>query len=214
MAKPDSKSNAPAITPRASDYGQWYLDVVREGDLADHSSVRGCMVIKPHGYAIWEKLQRALDDRFKATGHQNAYFPLFIPLSLLAKEEEHAAGFAKECAVVTHYRLKAIDGKVDVDPESKLEEPLVVLLAGSPPLERNRAEPRHRRGEGRGLLVRDGAGAHCLAERRRDKPNAVARNRHKRRRGLGLGGGGGLLLFGRGLRIAPEAQLLFRGRRG
>ena len=126
MAKPDSKSNAPAITPRATDYGQWYLDVVREGDLADHSSVRGCMVIKPHGYAIWEKLQRALDDRFKATGHQNAYFPLFIPLSLLAKEEEHAAGFAKECAVVTHYRLKSIDGKVCVDPESRLEEPLVV----------------------------------------------------------------------------------------
>ena len=126
MAKPDNKSNSPAITPRAADYGQWYLDVVREGDLADHSSVRGCMVIKPHGYAIWEKLQRALDDRFKATGHQNAYFPLFIPLSLLAKEEEHAAGFAKECAVVTHYRLKSIDGKVGVDPESRLEEPLVV----------------------------------------------------------------------------------------
>ena len=114
------------ITPRAQDYGQWYLDIVKRADLADHSSVRGCMVIKPHGYAVWEKLQRELDDRFKATGHVNAYFPLFIPLSLLAKEEEHAAGFAKECAVVTHYRLKAIDGKVTVDPESKLEEPLVV----------------------------------------------------------------------------------------
>ena len=117
---------ADGITPRAADYGQWYLDIVKRADLADHSSVRGCMVIKPHGYAIWEKLQRELDDRFKATGHVNAYFPLFIPLSLLAKEEEHAAGFAKECAVVTHYRLKAMDGKVGVDPESKLEEPLVV----------------------------------------------------------------------------------------
>ena len=117
---------ADGITPRGTDYGQWYLDIVKRADLADHSSVRGCMVIKPHGYAIWEKLQRELDDRFKATGHVNAYFPLFIPLSLLAKEEEHAAGFAKECAVVTHYRLKAIDGKVTVDPESKLEEPLVV----------------------------------------------------------------------------------------
>ena len=117
---------AESITPRATDYGQWYLDIVKRAELADHSSVRGCMVIKPHGYAIWEKLQRELDDRFKATGHVNAYFPLFIPLSLLAKEEEHAAGFAKECAVVTHYRLKSMDGKVDVDPESKLEEPLVV----------------------------------------------------------------------------------------
>ena len=114
------------ITPRAADYGQWYLDIVKRADLADHSSVRGCMVIKPHGYAIWEKLQRELDDRFKATGHVNAYFPLFIPLSFLAKEEEHAAGFAKECAVVTHYRLKSIDGKVTVDPDSKLDEPLVV----------------------------------------------------------------------------------------
>ena len=117
---------ADGITPRAQDYGQWYLDIVKRADLADHSSVRGCMVIKPHGYAIWEKLQRELDDRFKATGHVNAYFPLFIPLSFLAKEEEHAAGFAKECAVVTHYRLKAQDGKVGVDPESQLEEPLVV----------------------------------------------------------------------------------------
>ncbi|MGD9612813.1 MAG: proline--tRNA ligase [Kiritimatiellia bacterium] len=131
MSNPQKQQNQPAtaadgITPRAADYGQWYLDIVKRADLADHSSVRGCMVIKPHGYAIWEKLQRELDDRFKATGHVNAYFPLFIPLSLLAKEEEHAAGFAKECAVVTHYRLKSIDGKVTVDPESKLEEPLVV----------------------------------------------------------------------------------------
>ena len=131
MANPNPQKKAPqaasdGITPRSADYGQWYLDVVRRGDLAEHSSVRGCMVIKPHGYALWENLQHELDARFKATGHSNAYFPLFIPLSLLAKEEEHAAGFAKECAVVTHYRLKAIDGKVDVDPESKLEEPLVV----------------------------------------------------------------------------------------
>ena len=129
--QPNQQKQQPAtasdgITPRAADYGQWYLDIVKRAELADHSSVRGCMVIKPHGYTIWEKLQRELDDRFKATGHVNAYFPLFIPLSLLAKEEEHAAGFAKECAVVTHYRLKSIDGKVAVDPESKLEEPLVV----------------------------------------------------------------------------------------
>ncbi|MCC6932745.1 MAG: proline--tRNA ligase [Deltaproteobacteria bacterium] len=115
-----------SITARAANYGQWYLDVIRRADLADHSSVRGCMVIKPHGYAIWEKLQRELDDRFKATGHVNAYFPLFIPLSFLSKEEQHAAGFAKECAVVTHHRLVSKDGKVVVDPESQLEEPLIV----------------------------------------------------------------------------------------
>ncbi|MBI3830698.1 MAG: proline--tRNA ligase [Planctomycetes bacterium] len=114
------------ITPRAKDYAQWYLDVVKQAELAEHSGVRGCMVIRPHGYAIWERMQRELDDRFKATGHVNAYFPLFIPLSYLAKEEQHAAGFAKECAVVTHHRLKTIDGVVQVDPESKLEEPLIV----------------------------------------------------------------------------------------
>ncbi|HAM36093.1 MAG TPA: proline--tRNA ligase [Elusimicrobia bacterium] len=114
------------IVSRAEDYGQWYLDVIRRAQLAEHSAVRGCMVIRPHGYAIWEKLQRELDDRFKATGHQNAYFPLFIPLSLMAKEEKHAAGFAKECAVVTHYRLKSVDGQVVVDPDSKLDEPLVI----------------------------------------------------------------------------------------
>ena len=123
---PAPQTSNEAISPRAKDYGQWYLDVVKRGDLADYSAVRGCMVIKPHGYAIWEKLQRALDDRFKATGHVNAYFPLFIPLSFFSREEEHAAGFAKECAVVTHHRLKAVDGKVVVDPESALEEPLVV----------------------------------------------------------------------------------------
>ncbi|MCW8132872.1 MAG: proline--tRNA ligase [Planctomycetota bacterium] len=118
--------NKESITPRVKDYAQWYLDVVKQAELAEHSGVKGCMVIRPHGYAIWEKMQRELDDRFKATGHVNAYFPLFIPLSYLAKEEKHAAGFAKECAVVTHHRLKTIDGEVQVDPESKLEEPLIV----------------------------------------------------------------------------------------
>lgn len=119
-------TNNEEITKRSVDYGQWYLDLVKRGDLAEHSPVRGCMVIKPHGYGIWEKLQREMDDRFKATGHVNAYFPLFIPMSFFSKEEKHAAGFAKECAVVTHHRLKAIDGGVGVDPDSKLEEPLVV----------------------------------------------------------------------------------------
>ena len=114
------------IATRAQDYGQWYLDVIKRAQLAEHSVVRGCMVIRPHGYAIWEKLQRELDDRFKFTGHQNAYFPMFIPLSLMAKEEAHAAGFAKECAVVTHYRLKSVNGKVVPDPESQLDEPLIV----------------------------------------------------------------------------------------
>ncbi len=128
MNKPANqpKTDAAAITPRSQDYGQWYLDVVKKGSLAEHSPVRGCMVIRPHGYAIWEKMQRELDDRFKATGHENAYFPLFIPLSFLAQEEKHASGFAKECAVITHHRLKAIDGAIVPDPASKLEEPLVV----------------------------------------------------------------------------------------
>ena len=123
---PQKPNSEEGIATRAQDYGQWYLDVVRRAQLAEHSAVRGCMVIRPHGYAIWEKLQRELDDRFKATGHENAYFPLFIPLSLLANEESHAAGFAKECAVVTHHRLKSVNGQVVVDPDSKLEEPLVV----------------------------------------------------------------------------------------
>ncbi|KAF0125560.1 MAG: prolyl-tRNA synthetase [Elusimicrobia bacterium] len=128
MNKPadQQKKPASAVTPRAQDYAQWYLDVIRNAALAEHSPVRGCMVIRPHGYAIWEKMQRELDDRFKATGHENAYFPLFIPLSFLAQEEKHASGFAKECAVVTHHRLKSIDGQIVPDPESKLEEPLVV----------------------------------------------------------------------------------------
>jgi prolyl-tRNA synthetase len=118
---------AEKITPRAKDYPQWYLDVVQEAGLADNSDVRGCMVIKPTGYALWEKMQRGLDKLFKDTGHVNAYFPLFIPMSYLAKEEEMAEGFAKECAVVTHYRLKAEKGQpLHVDPTAKLEEPLIV----------------------------------------------------------------------------------------
>ena len=117
---------ADAITARAKNYAQWYLDIVKEAGLADNSDVRGCMVIKPTGYAIWEKMQRGLDRLFKDTGHVNAYFPLFIPMSYLAKEEEMAEGFAKECAVVTHYRLKADKGKLHVDPAAELEEPLII----------------------------------------------------------------------------------------
>ncbi len=118
---------AEKITSRTKDYSQWYLDIVNRAELAENSDVRGCMVIKPHGYAIWEKIQRALDRMFKDTGHVNAYFPLFIPKSFLAREEQMAEGFAKECAVITHHRLKAIPGQgVEVDPESKLEEPLIV----------------------------------------------------------------------------------------
>jgi prolyl-tRNA synthetase len=119
---------AEKITTRAADYSQWYLDIVNRAGMAENSDVRGCMVIKPHGYAIWEKMQRALDRMFKDTGHVNAYFPLFIPKSFLAREEEMAAGFAKECAVVTHYRLKAAAGGkgIVVDPEAKLEEELII----------------------------------------------------------------------------------------
>src|SRR6185369_5779827 len=115
-----------AITPRRDqDYPVWYQEVVREADLAENSPVRGCMVIKPWGYGIWENIQRELDGMFKATGHVNAYFPLFIPLSYLEKEAQHVEGFAKECAVVTHHRLEAgPDGKLV--PTGKLEEPLVV----------------------------------------------------------------------------------------
>jgi prolyl-tRNA synthetase len=117
-----------AITRRADDYSQWYNDLVLKGGLADYSDVRGCMVIKPYGFAIWEKIQAALDKMFKDTGHQNAYFPLFIPKSFLSREASHVEGFAKECAVVTHYRLKnSPDGKeVVVDPEAKLDEELIV----------------------------------------------------------------------------------------
>jgi prolyl-tRNA synthetase len=118
---------AEKITSRLQDYSQWYLDIVNRAELAENSDVRGCMVIKPHGYAIWEKMQRALDRMFKDTGHVNAYFPLFIPKSFLAREEQMAEGFAKECAVVTHHRLKAVPGQgIEVDPESELEEPLIV----------------------------------------------------------------------------------------
>ena len=119
---------AKEITPRSEDYSQWYLDIVRKARLADNSPVRGCMVIRPHGYAIWEKMHDALDAMFKQTGHVNAYFPLFIPKSFLSKEAAHVEGFAKECAVVTHYRLKNDpDGNgVIVDPEAKLEEELIV----------------------------------------------------------------------------------------
>lgn len=116
------------LTKRSENYSQWYNDLVVKADLAEQSAVRGCMVIKPYGYAIWEKMQRQLDDMFKATGHVNAYFPLLIPKSFLSREAEHVEGFAKECAVVTHYRLKnAEDGSgVVVDPEAKLEEELII----------------------------------------------------------------------------------------
>ncbi len=117
---------AKKITNRETDYSQWYLDVVKESNLAEHSPVRGCMIIKPNGYALWENMQRALDDMFKETGHRNAYFPLFIPKSFLSKEAKHVEGFAKECAVVTHSRLMATENGVEVDPDSKLEEELIV----------------------------------------------------------------------------------------
>ena len=116
------------LTKRSENYSQWYNDLVVKADLAEQSAVRGCMVIKPYGYAIWEKMQRQLDDMFKETGHVNAYFPLLIPKSYLSREAEHVEGFAKECAVVTHYRLKnAEDGSgVIVDPAAKLEEELII----------------------------------------------------------------------------------------
>jgi prolyl-tRNA synthetase len=116
------------FTTRAENYSQWYNDIVKKADLAENSAVRGCMVIKPYGYAIWEKMHDALDKMFKETGHVNAYFPLFIPKSFLSREADHVEGFAKECAVITHYRLKnSPDGSgVIVDPEAKLEEELIV----------------------------------------------------------------------------------------
>lgn len=116
------------LTSREENYSQWYNDLVVKADLAENSAVRGCMVIKPYGYAIWEKMQRQLDDMFKETGHVNAYFPLFIPKSFLSKEADHVEGFAKECAVVTHYRLKKDPNGpgVIVDPEAKLDEELIV----------------------------------------------------------------------------------------
>lgn len=114
------------ITSRAENYAEWYNDLVKRGGLADNSVVRGCMVIKPHGYAIWEFMQRALDDMFKETGHVNAYFPLLIPKSFLSREAEHVEGFAKECAVVTHYRLMDSEDGIVVDPEARLEEELII----------------------------------------------------------------------------------------
>ena len=119
---------AKELTSRSENYSQWYLDLVNKADLAENSAVRGCMVIKPYGYAIWEKMQAQLDKMFKETGHVNAYFPLFIPKSFFSKEADHVEGFAKECAVVTHYRLKNDpDGNgVVVDPDAKLEEELII----------------------------------------------------------------------------------------
>ncbi len=117
------------ITSRSEDYAQWYIDLVKKADLAENSDVRGCMVIKPYGYSIWEKMQQALDKMFKDTGHVNAYFPLFVPKSMFEAEEKNAEGFAKECAIVTHYRLKTDPerkGKLMVDPAAKLDEELVV----------------------------------------------------------------------------------------
>ncbi|RRQ45793.1 proline--tRNA ligase [Chryseobacterium sp. SC28] len=117
------------LTARAEDYSKWYNELVVKADLAENSSVRGCMVIKPYGYAIWEKMRDEMDKKFKETGHQNAYFPLFVPKSMFEAEEKNAEGFAKECAIVTHYRLKTDPekpGKLIVDPDAKLEEELVV----------------------------------------------------------------------------------------
>jgi prolyl-tRNA synthetase len=117
------------LTTRAEDYSKWYNELIVKADLAENSAVRGCMVIKPYGYAIWEKMQAQLDKMFKETGHQNAYFPLFVPKSMFEAEEKNAEGFAKECAIVTHYRLKTDEenkGKLIVDPNAKLEEELIV----------------------------------------------------------------------------------------
>ena len=117
------------LTKRSEDYSKWYNELVVKADLAENSAVRGCMVIKPYGFGIWEKMQAELDKKFKATGHQNAYFPLFVPKSLFEAEEKNAEGFAKECAVVTHYRLENDpdqQGKLRVDPNARLEEELVV----------------------------------------------------------------------------------------
>ena len=119
---------AKVLTSREENYSQWYNDLVIKADMAENSAVRGCMVIKPYGYAIWEKMQSVLDKMFKDTGHQNAYFPLFIPRSFFSKEADHVEGFAKECAIVTHYRLKNDEekGGVKVDPAAKLEEELII----------------------------------------------------------------------------------------
>ena len=124
---PDAKAKALKITKRSEDYPRWYLDVVDRAKLAEESGVRGCMIIRPEGFAIWEKMQQTLDQMFKATGHKNAYFPLFIPVSNFSKEAKHVSGFAKECAVVTHHRLMTSDtGEIVVDPNAELGEPLVI----------------------------------------------------------------------------------------
>ena len=117
-----------SITPRATDYSQWYLDVISAAELSDYSPVKGSMVLRPHGFAVWDLMRNELDARFRDTGHVNAYFPLLIPMSFLSKEAEHVAGFAKECAVVTHHRLRAVAGGegVEPDPTAKLEEPLII----------------------------------------------------------------------------------------
>ncbi len=125
MANEKTTAEKNAITPtRQDDYPEWFQQVIKAADMAENSPVRGCMVIKPWGYGIWENIQRILDDKIKATGHQNAYFPLFIPLSFLEKEAEHVEGFAKECAVITHHRLEEVNGKLV--PTGELEEPLIV----------------------------------------------------------------------------------------
>lgn len=125
MAK--EKADALKITRRDEDYSRWYLDIVERAKLAEESGIRGCMIIRPEGYAIWEKMQQTLDRMFKETGHTNAYFPLFIPVSYFSKEAKHVSGFAKECAVVTHHRLTTNEeGEITVDPDAELSEPLVV----------------------------------------------------------------------------------------
>ena len=119
---------AKQLPTRAEDYTRWYNELVKKAELAENSPVRGCMIIKPYGFAIWEKMQAILDRAFKETGHENAYFPIFIPKSYLSQEADHIAGFAKECAIVTHYRLKSAEDSqgVVVDPEARLEEELIV----------------------------------------------------------------------------------------
>lgn len=126
MEEKDKKNKS--ITPRDEDFSQWYIDVVKKAELAEHAEVKGCMIVKPYGYAIWENMQRILDKKFKETGHKNAYFPLLIPKSFLSKEAHHVEGFAKECAVVTHYRLINDPEKegLIVDPQAKLEEELII----------------------------------------------------------------------------------------
>ena len=129
MNAPQPKAKAPkfAISPtRAENYAEWYQQVVRAADMAEMSGVRGCMVIKPWGYGSWELMQQELDKRLKETGHENCYFPIFIPISYFQREAQHVEGFAKEMAIVTHHRLRSIDGVLKPDPGSELEEPLIV----------------------------------------------------------------------------------------